>query len=88
MRRPAAPDEHLAARFAAREALLKALGTGLVGRMSWRDIGVVPGEAGARPAWTSRRRRRRGRAPGRRPAGFTWRWTTTRGRGDGVILEA
>ena len=37
------PDEHLAARFAAREALLKALGTGLTGRMSWRDIEVVPG---------------------------------------------
>jgi holo-[acyl-carrier protein] synthase len=38
-------DELLAARFAAREALLKALGTGLVGLMSWRDIRVVPGEA-------------------------------------------
>jgi holo-[acyl-carrier protein] synthase len=38
-------DEHLAARFAAREALLKALGTGLVGLMSWRDIEVLPGEA-------------------------------------------
>jgi len=38
-------DEHLAARFAAREALLKALGTGLVGLMSWRDIEVVPGDA-------------------------------------------
>ena len=36
-------DEHLAARFAAREAVLKALGTGLVGLMSWRDIEVVPG---------------------------------------------
>jgi len=38
-------DELLAARFAAREALLKALGTGLVGLMSWRDIQIVPGEA-------------------------------------------
>ncbi len=37
------PDEHLAARFAAREALLKALGTGLVGSMSWKDMEVVPG---------------------------------------------
>lgn len=37
------PDEHLAARFAAREAVLKALGTGLAGRMSWKDIEVVPG---------------------------------------------
>ncbi len=38
-------DEHLAARFAAREAVLKALGTGLVGLMSWRDIEVVAGTA-------------------------------------------
>ena len=38
-------DEHLAARFAAREAVLKALGTGLVGLMSWKHIEVVPGEA-------------------------------------------
>jgi holo-[acyl-carrier protein] synthase len=37
-------DEHLAARFAAREAVLKALGTGLVGPMSWKQIAVVPGE--------------------------------------------
>ncbi|RPJ74771.1 MAG: holo-[acyl-carrier-protein] synthase [Acidobacteria bacterium] len=47
MRRPA---EQLAARFAAREALLKALGTGLVGPMSWRDIEVLP--AGARGVYT------------------------------------
>jgi holo-[acyl-carrier protein] synthase len=38
------PFEAQAARFAAREALLKALGTGLVGGMSWRDMRVVPGE--------------------------------------------
>jgi holo-[acyl-carrier protein] synthase len=38
-------DEHLAARFAAREAVLKALGTGLVGLMSWKDIEVTAGEA-------------------------------------------
>lgn len=44
-RRLRRPDEHLAARFAAREALLKALGTGLVGPMSWRDMEVVAGEA-------------------------------------------
>ena len=40
-------DRHLAARFAAREAVLKALGTGLVGTMSWRDIGVTPSEGAA-----------------------------------------
>jgi holo-[acyl-carrier protein] synthase len=40
-RRPFADQ---AARFAAREALLKALGTGLVGGMSWRDMRVVRGD--------------------------------------------
>jgi holo-[acyl-carrier protein] synthase len=39
------PHEHEAARFAAREAVLKALGTGLSAGMAWRDIEVVPGEA-------------------------------------------
>ncbi len=39
------PAEHLSARFAAREAALKALGTGLVGRMSWKDMEVVPGRS-------------------------------------------
>ncbi len=39
------PYEEQAVRFAAREALLKALGTGLVGGMSWRDIRVVRGAA-------------------------------------------
>jgi holo-[acyl-carrier protein] synthase len=38
------PFEQQAARFAAREALVKALGTGLVGGMSWRDMRVVRGE--------------------------------------------
>lgn len=41
-RRRRRPWEHLAARFAAREAVLKALGTGLAGGMSWKDIEVVP----------------------------------------------
>jgi len=40
-RRQRRRDEHLAARFAAREAVLKALGTGLVGPMSWKDMEVV-----------------------------------------------
>ena len=35
--------EHLAALFAAREAALKALGTGLVEGMSWKDMEVLPG---------------------------------------------
>jgi holo-[acyl-carrier protein] synthase len=40
------PWMHLAARFAAREATLKALGTGLAGDMSHRDVAVVRDEAG------------------------------------------
>jgi len=38
--------EHLAARFAAKEAVLKAIGTGLGGRMRWTDVEVVHGLAG------------------------------------------
>jgi holo-[acyl-carrier protein] synthase len=37
------PFMHLAARFAAKEAALKALGTGLTGRMAWRDVETVHG---------------------------------------------
>ncbi len=35
------PARHLAGRFAAKEACLKALGTGLSDGLSWRDIEVV-----------------------------------------------
>lgn len=41
------PWAHLAARLAAKEALLKALQTGLSGSMHWRDIEVVRDPAGA-----------------------------------------
>jgi len=41
------PWTHLAARFAAREAALKALGTGLTGGMAWRDVEVTRDPAGA-----------------------------------------
>jgi holo-[acyl-carrier protein] synthase len=34
-------DEHLAARFAAKEAVLKALGTGWSNGMAWTDVEVV-----------------------------------------------
>jgi holo-[acyl-carrier protein] synthase len=34
-------SEHLAARFAAKEAVLKAIGTGLGPRMRWTDVEVV-----------------------------------------------
>jgi holo-[acyl-carrier protein] synthase len=41
------PWMHLAARFAAREATLKALGTGLAGAVTWRDVEVTRDPAGA-----------------------------------------
>ena len=41
------PWTHLAARFAAREAALKAFGTGLAGGMAWRDVEVTRDPAGA-----------------------------------------
>ena len=41
------PWVHLAARFAAREATLKALGTGFTGAMRWREVEVTRDPAGA-----------------------------------------
>ena len=41
------PGIHYAARFAAKEAFLKALGTGWRGKVAWRDIEVVLNEQGA-----------------------------------------
>lgn len=38
--------EHLAARFAAKEAVLKALGSGLGQRMRWTDVEIVSGGLG------------------------------------------
>jgi holo-[acyl-carrier protein] synthase len=40
------PWPHLAARFAAKEALLKALTSGLTGEMRWHDIEVTRDPAG------------------------------------------
>ena len=40
------PAAHLAARFAAKEAFLKALGTGLRNGLSWQQIEVVRDELG------------------------------------------
>ena len=42
----AAPPQSYAARFAAKEAVFKAVGTGLVKGFSWHDIEVVNDEAG------------------------------------------
>ena len=41
------PAPHFAARFAAKEALAKALGCGIGEKLRWRDIEVVRGENGA-----------------------------------------
>ncbi len=38
--------EHLAGRFAAKEAILKVLGTGWSGGISWTDIEILPSPAG------------------------------------------
>ena len=40
------PCQHYAVRFAAKEALFKALGTGLAGEMSWHDVEVLRDERG------------------------------------------
>ena len=45
-RSQARPWTHLAARFAAKEAALKALGTGLSGAMRWQDVEVTRDAAG------------------------------------------
>ncbi|MFF9677113.1 holo-ACP synthase [Streptomyces eurythermus] len=45
-RRRRRPADHLAARFAAKEAVLKALGTGMGAGMEWTDIEVVNDRAG------------------------------------------
>jgi holo-[acyl-carrier protein] synthase len=41
--------DHLAARFAAKEAVLKALGTGISQRMRWTDVEVVNEPGTGRP---------------------------------------
>lgn len=38
--------EHLAGRFAAKEAVLKVLGTGWRGGISWTDIEILPNSSG------------------------------------------
>jgi len=40
------PDEHIAGRFAAKEAVLKALGTGRAGTIRWIDVEVLNDAAG------------------------------------------
>ena len=45
--RGVAAAEHYAARFAAKEAALKALGTGWAGGVAWHDVEILPAENGA-----------------------------------------
>lgn len=45
--RGGAAAQHFAARFAAKEAAMKALGTGWAGGVAWQDVEVVSGERGA-----------------------------------------
>ena len=40
------PAQHYAARFASKEAVLKAFGTGMTSGMKWTDIEVLHGEGG------------------------------------------
>lgn len=47
-RRRRRPEDHLAGRFAAKEAVLKALGTGLAQRMDWTNIEIA-NQPGGRP---------------------------------------
>ena len=44
--RHADPSERLAGRWAAKEAALKALGTGLSSGIRWRDVEILPDEHG------------------------------------------
>lgn len=46
---PTAPNAaaHFAVRFAAKEAFVKALGTGLTGGLTWHDVEVVSTQTGA-----------------------------------------
>jgi holo-[acyl-carrier protein] synthase len=45
--RGAVAAQHYAARFAAKEAVLKALQTGWSGRVAWQDIEIISRETGA-----------------------------------------
>lgn len=62
-RRPAAA-ECFAARFAAKEAFLKALGTGLAGGISWTEVELVSGDGGRPRLELEGRARERLRAMG------------------------
>ncbi|HOX05980.1 MAG TPA: holo-ACP synthase [Planctomycetota bacterium] len=62
----AARNTHLAGRFAAKEAVFKALGTGWSETVSWKQIEVLPGPSGAPEVNLSRGARERFEAMGGR----------------------
>jgi len=45
-RRKRYPSQHFAARFCAKEALFKALGSGKRGKMSWQDVQILNNDVG------------------------------------------
>ncbi len=57
--RTARPAEHYAARFAAREAVLKALGTGFSSGIGFQDVSVERDQLGRPQAWLARLHRLR-----------------------------
>jgi holo-[acyl-carrier protein] synthase len=57
-------DARVAGRFAAKEAILKALGTGLGSGIAWKQVEILPDEAGAPRASFSGTAARRMRALG------------------------
>ncbi len=44
------PYQRLAARFAAKEAVMKALGTGWTGEMNWKSVEIINDEITGRPS--------------------------------------
>ena len=82
VRGAANPVPHLAGRFAAKEAAMKALGTGHSRGVLWKDIEVF---RHGRPAATAVARRRRGAAPTRcRSQSLAAHHHAFRGAGDGA----
>ncbi|HVG39475.1 MAG TPA: holo-ACP synthase [Pyrinomonadaceae bacterium] len=58
-RGPAIAAQHFAARFAAKEAALKALGTGWSGGIAWQDVEIRPQNSGAPALYFNGEARRR-----------------------------
>ena len=79
-RRRADADLHLAGRFAAKEAVMKALGTGWTAGVTWQGIEILSGKAGE-PLLTLK-----GRAAGRARALRIRRWHLSISHDAGIAL--